>query len=279
MHFPKRLLLLSFAALAAISMVVVLVLVVRGAGTYCKPQGLQYQLDGSGVQYFCVTSNTTTPVAVNTPFDYKFSIVTSNGATFKNFQVSHERLLHLLIVRKDLQYFQHVHPEFDPVTGQFSINLQLPAPGPYRFFADFVSGDSGLEFTSTQDVIAANDKLEPATLKPTTTFSTDDYKVELLSKPTSIHVGDEAIFAFAITKNGAVVQDLGPYLGAFGHAIILREGTLDFIHTHPIDYDAATGQVLFHAQLQQQGNYKIFAQFKHHGKLLTADFVVSVAPK
>ncbi|MFO0702719.1 MAG: hypothetical protein U0514_02480 [Candidatus Andersenbacteria bacterium] len=184
-----------------------------------------------------------------------------------------------MIVRKDLQYFQHVHPDFDPATGEFSISLQLPAEGPYRFFADFTSGDSGLEVTSIQDVVAGSDQLPTVVLKPSSSFAVDGYKVDLVSKPAQVHVGDEAIFTFALTKDGKPITGLDPYLGAFGHAIILHENTLDFIHTHPIDYLASSGQVIFHAQMEQLGNYKIFAQFKHQGKLLTTEFVVSVVAK
>jgi hypothetical protein len=48
--------------------------------------------------------------------------------------------MHFIVVRKDLTQFQHLHPEFHKETGEFSVDVAFPAPGPCRFFADFTPG-------------------------------------------------------------------------------------------------------------------------------------------
>ncbi len=50
---------------------------------------------------------------------------------------SHEKLLHLIVVRRDLADYQHVHPVLDD-SGTWSVPLNLTEPGDYRVFADFV---------------------------------------------------------------------------------------------------------------------------------------------
>lgn len=60
---------------------------------------------------------------------------------------------------------------------------------------------------------------------------------------------------------------------------MLREGTLDFIHAHPMQ-DAKkpqTGEVDFMVDFPEAGRYKVFTQFQRDGEVFTTDFVVSVA--
>lgn len=61
--------------------------------------------------------------------------------------------------------------------------------------------------------------------------------------------------------------------------VVLREGTLDFIHAHPIASSTApSGRVDFAVTFPREGKYKLFSQFQHQGRVLTAGFVATVAP-
>jgi hypothetical protein len=54
------------------------------------------------------------------------------------------------------------------------------------------------------------------------------------------------VLSFEVTQGGKAVTDLEEYLGALGHVVVLREGTLDFFHTHPIASSTApSGRVDF----------------------------------
>ena len=44
--------------------------------------------------------------------------------------------MHLIVVRRDLTGFQHLHPTMTS-TGTWNVGLTLPAAGSYRVFADF----------------------------------------------------------------------------------------------------------------------------------------------
>ena len=52
-----------------------------------------------------------------------FNIKDDQGNILKNFEVEHTKLLHFIVVRNDLQFFQHLHPDFNQSTGEFSISL------------------------------------------------------------------------------------------------------------------------------------------------------------
>jgi hypothetical protein len=72
---------------------------------------------------------------------------------------------------------------------------------------------------------------------------------------------------FAITRNGAPVET-EPYLGAGGHLVALREGDLAFLHVHPTEEHG----VEFETELQPGSRYRLYLQFKHDGRVHTAEF-------
>jgi heme/copper-type cytochrome/quinol oxidase subunit 2 len=95
------------------------------------------------------------------------------------------------------------------------------------------------------------------------------------------------MFIFGITKDGKPVTDLQNYLGAKGHAVILKEGTLDYIHAHPSDHGGGhggmvmpgPGEVIFMASLLTPGRYRVFQQYRPEGHLITvANTYEVVAP-
>ena len=72
------------------------------------------------------------------PSELLFAVADDNNVVLKNFEIVHEKILHLVVVRKDRTNFQHVHPVFDPATGKFSLKgFRFPTAGQYRIFADF----------------------------------------------------------------------------------------------------------------------------------------------
>ena len=58
------------------------------------------------------------------------------GAPVKQFEIVHEKLIHLFIVSQDLQYFAHLHPQLGG-DAVFRLETSLPKPGTYRLLADF----------------------------------------------------------------------------------------------------------------------------------------------
>ncbi len=225
---------------------------------------------------------------VQSPTEYSFSIVDEQGNTLKDFAVTHTKQMHVIVVRKDLAYFQHVHPEFDPATGKFTLKgLTFPTNGPYRIFADFAPANAQMDSTGmplavtlSEDVIAGDSaKYAPQPLGSQENVKTfDGYKVSLGTHG-SLVSGSESMLMFSLSQNGKPITDLEPYLGALGHSVILREGNLDFIHAHPMEdvNSQQTGTVDFMVDFPEAGVYKVFTQFQRAGKVFTTDFVVSVS--
>ena len=85
-----------------------------------------------------------------------------------------------------------------------------------------------------------------------------------------VREGGEVKIAMTVRKDGHVITDLQPYLGAFGHLVAMRSGDLAYAHVHPDDY--LDGTVHFDAELNSEGRYGLFFDFKYGDTVHTATF-------
>jgi hypothetical protein len=216
----------------------------------------------------------TTVFVPGSPAEFAFSITGSDGRPVTAFDVEHDRLLHLVVVRRDAAGFLHLHPELGP-DGVWRVQLQLPAAGVYRAFADFVpTGGPGLVLGT--DLFAPGD-FAPISFLPSRVAQVDGYQVRLDGDLAA--GGPSQVFA-TVSRDGAAVTDLEPYLGAFGHLVVLRQSDLAYLHVHP---DAATPApadrsgpgVAFTADVPTAGGYRLFFDFQHGGVVHTAEFTVA----
>jgi hypothetical protein len=111
---------------------------------------------------------------------------------------------------------------------------------------------------------------------PSTTAEIDGYAVELDGK---FVPGQETELTLSVTRDGRPVSDLEPYLGAFGHLVALRDGDLAYLHVHPAgtpgDGTTPSGpEITFFTTAPSSGAYRLFLDFKHEGKVRTAEFTV-----
>ena len=84
---------------------------------------------------------------------YVFRILGPDGSVLRDYDVEHERRLHLIVVGREPDApFLHLHPR-QRADGSWTVPLQLPAAGSYRVFADFTTGGErrtlALDLTAT----------------------------------------------------------------------------------------------------------------------------------
>jgi hypothetical protein len=197
----------------------------------------------------------------------RFRVVDDRRATVRDFDVEHERRMHLIIARRDLTGFQHLHPE-QADDGSWSTPVRLDAAGSYRMFADFSHGGEAQTLATDLRVDGAAD-LEDLPAPATSAVSDGGYDVRLDAGASA--PGEEAHLRFQITSRGEPVRT-EPYLGAGGHLVALREGDLAFLHVHPLSGDA----VEFGATFPTAGRYRLFLQFQHDGHVQTVAFTHEV---
>jgi hypothetical protein len=236
------------------------------AGAHGTPGGLSVSAGG----YTLKATPTVFEVGREEAFGVR--IVDRAGREVRDLDEQHEQLMHLIVVRRDLAHYQHLHPSLDE-DGSWSVPLTLPEPGVYRAFVDFsVSGEPltlGVDLTAPGDL-----RFEPLP-GPTNTLRVEGgYEVVLETEKPTADTG--SLLRFRIKGGGREVEDLEPYLGALGHLVALREGDLAYLHVHPAG--GVGGQIEFHTEFPSQGRYRLFLQFAHAGVVRTAAFTVEIRP-
>ena len=207
------------------------------------------------------------------PSTLRFRIEDDAGQPVRDFAVEHDKRMHLIVVRRDLTGFQHLHPTMS-ASGTWSARLTLPAAGRYRVFADFKHGDRNETLAGDVNAGGAFDPVAlPAQADRATTAG--GYAVAIdAGRP---RAGREADVSFTVTRGGRPVA-VQPYLGAQGHLVALRASDLAYLHVHPTESAAtAPGRVRFATEFATAGRYRLFLQFKHEGRVRTAAFTVAVA--
>jgi hypothetical protein len=199
--------------------------------------------------------------------ELRFTIRGAAGTPVRNFEIEHEKRMHLIVVRRDGRGFQHLHPALAR-DGTWSVPLTLPDAGAYRVFADLKHG--GEARTLAAD-LTVDGSAEYRPLPAPTTTADAGLGYEVRMDAGRVRSGREVGLDFSVTRDGSAVQT-EPYLGARGHLVALREGDLAFLHVHP-DEDS----LAFMAEFPSAGRYRLYLQFKHEGRVHTAEFTQEVS--
>jgi hypothetical protein len=203
---------------------------------------------------------------------WTFRIIGPGDVPVTDFEIEHEREMHLIVVRRDLTGYQHLHPRRD-AHGRWSVSLRLPEAGVYRAYADFSSG--GRSYTLATDLFVGGAFAPRPLPAPTTVDEVDGYRAALSTG--GLSAGAPAELAFDLSRAGRPLAGVEPYLGADGHLVALREGDLALSHLHPEASDDPS-RIRFGAELPSAGRYRLFLQFRHDGAVRTVAFTLEVSP-
>ena len=237
-----------------------------GSGAAEVPGGLMVSQDG----YTLELAQNALPVGAEVPMTFR--VLGPDGTPVTAYDVTHDKDLHLIVVRRDLTGFQHVHPELAE-NGTWSIPLALTA-GQWRVFADFAPAGHGDNLILGADLAVAGGYDPQALPEEADTAEVDGYTVTLDG---DLVPGQESEVTLTINKNGQPVTDLQPYLAAYGHLVALRDGDLAYLHVHPGGEpgDGVTEPgpgITFYANVPSAGDYRLFLDFQHDGVVRTAEF-------
>lgn len=215
-----------------------------------------------------------------------FTIKDPTGLPVKKLETAHEKLLHLLMVSKDLAWYAHEHPEIQE-DGTFTFTYTFPVAGEFFFYNDFTPPSVGQQVVAVPVTVAGSaPAAKPLVIDADKPKTIDGYTVSLDSGG-PITTGGSTHLSYTLTKDGKPVTTLQPYLGAMGHLVIISEDRTQFVHSHPHEgAEHATGEtggpkVDFEAHFTAPGTYKAWAQFNvgtaAKELVLTVPFTFTVA--
>jgi heavy metal-binding protein/TAT (twin-arginine translocation) pathway-exported protein len=213
------------------------------------------------------------------------------GKQIKEFNLLHDMPLHFFIVSQDFEHFEHIHPE-KQTDGSFTIETILPVAGYYKLFCDFfpaggmpqVSHHNLVTAGFSGDLISSQARLVP---DKSLVKTVQDMRIELKFEPAQPFSSKPATLHYHLVdqKSGEPVKDLQPYLGAWGHTLILSEDGTDYLHSHPtemipdeMDRTNLRGgpDIVFDTFFPRPANYRIWTQFQRHNQIITVAFTVAV---
>jgi hypothetical protein len=205
----------------------------------------------------------------------KLMVHDTDGAMVRDYDVIHEKLVHLILVREGLDEFAHLHPAVDD-SGNLSVTHSFPQAGTYRLFADYKR--KGQTATVAKAVIdISGDRKSPPALVVNAPGDVIAEGLQAKIELRDLKVGGESQIRFRLShETGKSIEELQPYLGARGHLVVLSADGTQYVHAHPSDSPTAENEVVFGAHFPSEGLYKGWAQFQIAGQLRTLPFVVEV---
>jgi hypothetical protein len=236
-------------------------------------------------------------ISAHIPANLQFSLRDHAGKPLSGLTVSHERILHVIVVSQDFTVFAHLHPEdFGAVTpemirdARFSVNYSFPKAGRYLISLDSAVDD--LHFSKQLFIDVAG---EPSMATVVTDFSrarkSGDYVIRL-TVPEHIKAGQETTLGYFIEKDGKPVADLETYLAALMHLAVIKADLGNFIHAHgeapgspsahPAGHIHGTSLHGFGPLIEAtiifpvKGVYQVFSEIKHQGKVIVTSFMIDV---
>ena len=197
----------------------------------------------------------------------------ATDAPVTRFATVHEKVFHVFVVGRDLQYFAHVHPEARP-DGTFVLAHAVP-PGEYMLFADFLPEGGRPQMVQKAIISPGRSRRRAAALDDLPrTVTTAGITVSLDAGEG--RAGKELPMTFTVmdAATKVPVTDLQPYLGAPAHMLIVRDDLTDAVHAHPEERTTGGPSVTFHPLIPAAGTYRLWIQFQRGRRVITVPFAL-----
>jgi hypothetical protein len=226
----------------------------------------------------------------------------------------HGHLMHLFLVRTDMQSMWHLHPNQDQ-TSEFSEVLSSLPAGHYRIYADIVHqtgfpeteiGEIDLPAIAGQNPSGDDSGGGALSVGDKVSQLSDGYRMVWERDATTLRTKQPIWFRFRIEdQNGKPAIDLEDYMGMAGHAAFIRDDGEVFAHVHPsgsvpmaaaemaqkagsganrgsgmdmtmMNHGKPSAEVSFPYGFSQPGDYHIYVQVKRAGHVETGAFTAHV---
>lgn len=228
-------------------------------------------------------------------FDFFVNVRPSRTAVV-DLELNHEKLIHVIGVRSDMNEFFHIHPEASGSPGTFSLSNIFGKPGTYKVWSEVTSEGVTHAFGHPQLNVAGSGPTNEKNVTFSRSVVADTFQVVLDADLPLVKERESTLSFDVHDKDGAEVE-LENFLGVPMHLAIIKDNFSIFQHVHP-EEDMMNGHsvvpfiekvrahtdepqsglgdetVNFHVTLPQAGVYRAYAQFRPKGTTLPADQAV-----
>lgn len=208
-----------------------------------------------------------------------FAIKDKAGNQVKDFQIVHEKKMHLIVVSNDLAEFEHLHPDLQP-DGSFKVKHTFKHGGKFLLYPD-VTPAGGSQVVQRMELnVNGSPKIAQKLVTDLNLRKNADGITVTMKPEKELKSYEEITINFVVTdeSTGNPVTDLQNYLGELAHVVIISEDTQDFLHVHPMSgKKPGETSVMAHTTFPRPGIYKIWIQFQRNNKIITVPYIVSVA--
>jgi len=265
--------------------------------------GAMMDMAGHGDTIFHEENEVATGLAVNllsvatstvgTPMDLSFFVNDRpSGSPVPNYvlEIEHEKLMHVIGVRDDLEEFFHIHPQPSALPGVFTVNHTFRAPGYYKVWSEIKQGGTIHTFGHAPFNVDEGTLAVPKQRDFSRLVEVGGYKVTLnLTEP--VPAGHDHDLSLSVLQSDGWPAILDDYLGALMHLAVIKDDWSEFLHTHPEDSShthagaslelvpralangggheggestnmAGQDRINFHVNFPMPGLYRAFAQFR-----------------
>ena len=204
--------------------------------------------------------------------------------------LQHDKKIHLIIVNKDLSYFEHIHPDYQ-ADGSYQIKVLAKSQaysnspgknetrfengGDYFLFADYKPTGGSHQVEKVAFKVNGPQKTPVAFKNQKLSGNSENYTVNLSVTGDKFITGAQLHLTGTVLKNGKQIDanSLENYLGAKAHMVVLSLDEKEYLHVHP---DVADGKLDLHTTFKKPGIYRGWIQFQADGKIHTTDFTLNV---
>lgn len=238
---------------------------------------------------YSVSFNTPSTIEPNKETILNFKIFdAASGNPMTIFKTNFEKTSHLVLVDEAFTDFNHIHPNQNK--NEFTIAHTFKNSGTYHLYLDFMPlGDEEQVFafttqvgkSTTEPVVSTNEQV---------VFKDENYSTQLnvagKLSATDLSLGKTKLtFTVQPIDSNREKIMLSPYLGAFGHLVMINSETFEYIHIHPtklLEPGSTTSEPVIEFQSMptnstiRAGTYKLFFQFNHQDNIRVAEFTISI---
>lgn len=224
----------------------------------------------------------------------------SDGQPLSDLELVHDKPCHLVIVSRDLKYFQHIHPEII-APGKMRIATKFVADGQYVLYMQFKVRNQG-DYTLKQDLQVGGGLTDraklvadgfdhnstPVRFDATTSDAWLEDRSQVTSGPYRLKMSApgprtnrQAFLIVNIEHDGKPVDTIEPFLSTGGHGVMISDDLTQFLHFHP--YDTLPKGMLYKPPLRfylvrvnRPGLYRVWLQFKIDGKMVIGAWTLDI---